>query len=624
VLKGAHNRFYRHGKSLSSPGALRRRKKDQRWVQLQLEELETRALLSASGLHADTIAAGPPDNRTAQPQLTIKPQQAPSGPIGFTPSQIQTAYGVSSLLNSGTTGKGETIAIVDAFNDPNIVSDVGAFNSQFSLQQFGTSDGPTLAVVTPSGSIISLGTDAGWAKETSLDVEWAHAIAPQANIVLVEATSDDLGDLLSAVQYATSSSVTSKYGPVAAVSMSWGGGEFWGENFYDSTFTAPGVTYVASSGDSGAWLGPSWPATSRNVLAVGGTTLQLTSADQYSSESGWDGSGGGFSWFEPAPSYQSNITLAQQYNSRTTPDVAFVADPNTGVAVYDTFQTSSSWQEVGGTSVGSPQWAAIVSLADQQRSSGLTTYQVQVTLYHALNNSATYQRNFHDITTGSNGYSAGPGYDLVTGLGSPIVNNIVPLLATTNVQNVGNTSASSGISLTTIGFLTAGRTTGGGLFTSGSSLTLAPAAPTAPANTAPMTPPISLPLTPPLGAPVGVLPGSVAELIPSTISLSTAMVPATPAAALNAVNASTSPSAAVTQGGTVFGATGWSGTSHSWQLSSQGLHGPTVEEVVDNLAGDLVGSAEQSSDVGPSGEDAPVPDAPVPMLIEGDAGDGGE
>ena len=174
-------------------------------------------------------------------------------------------------------------------------------------------------------------TNSGWAGEESLDVEWAHAVAPGANILVVEAKSQSLLDLLSAVN-------TARYTPgVVAVSMSWGFGEMSNESSYDSYFTTPaghvGITFVASSGDGGAFAGASYPAVSPNVLSVGGTTLNLTSSGAYQSEATWISSGGGYSLYEPEPSYQASV---QSTGARSTPDVAFDADPNTGVPVYQT------------------------------------------------------------------------------------------------------------------------------------------------------------------------------------------------------------------------------------------------------------------------------------------------
>ncbi len=214
--------------------------------------------------------------------------------------------------------------------------------------------------------------------------------------------------------------------------MSWGAGEYAGENSSDASFQTPaghgGVTFVASSGDSGA--PPSYPAVSPNVLAVGGTTLNLDSSGNILSESGWSGSGGGLSALEPQPTYQKGV-VTQSSTARANPDVAYDADPNTGFPVYDsyTYGTSAPWEQVGGTSDAAPQWAGLIAVADQGRAlAGLGSLdgpsQTLPDLY------ALPSTDFHDITTGSNNeYSAQPGYDLVTGLGTPLANLIVPALA---------------------------------------------------------------------------------------------------------------------------------------------------------------------------------------------------
>ena len=204
------------------------------------------------------------------------------GRRAYTPPQIQNAYGLNQIRFSGGkvvgNGAGQTIAIVTAYNDPNIKTDLAAFDSKFGLS------------APPSFKVDNLGsatTNAGWALETSLDVEWAHSVAPGASIALVEAPSASLSDLLSAVNYASHQT------GVSVVSMSWGMTEFLGESAYDSFFTTPGVTFVAASGDWGAWSGPMYPSVSPNVLAVGGTSLFLNLDNSYNHESGWSGSGGG-------------------------------------------------------------------------------------------------------------------------------------------------------------------------------------------------------------------------------------------------------------------------------------------------------------------------------------------
>ena len=203
----------------------------------------------------------------------------PSG--AYTPTQNQQAYQYNKVSFNGVagTGSGETIAIVDAYNDPNIQSDLNAFDTQFGLPA------TTVTVVNETGgtTLPSADSTGGWELEESLDVEWAHAMAPGAKIVLVEASSANDSDLLAGVSYAAAHA--------NVVSMSWGGGEFSGETSYDSDFSKAGVAFVASSGDNGAPI--SWPAASPNVLAVGGTALTLGPGGTWSSETGWSGSGGG-------------------------------------------------------------------------------------------------------------------------------------------------------------------------------------------------------------------------------------------------------------------------------------------------------------------------------------------
>jgi hypothetical protein len=220
-----------------------------------------------------------------------------------------------------------------------------------------------------------------------------------------------------------------------AVSMSWGGSEFSGESSYDSYFSHPGVTFVASSGDSGAPA--SYPATSPNILAVGGTSLYVTSTSAYSSESGWSGSGGGTSGYEAQPSYQKGI-VTQTTTRRSNPDVAYDADPNTGFPVYDTFGSTGGWGQYGGTSDAAPQWAALIAIADQGRAAAgqqalnATSPTQTLSLIYGLSAS-----DFHDITTGSSAgrpaLYAGVGYDQVTGRGTPVANLVVADLVGTTV-----------------------------------------------------------------------------------------------------------------------------------------------------------------------------------------------
>lgn len=279
---------------------------------------------------------------------------------GYSPAQIKTAYGLSAVgfkTSNGSVvaadGTGETIAIVVAFHDPYLVSDLHTFDVRYNLPD------PVLNQINLAGNA----TDDGWAGEETLDVEWAHAIAPGAKLVVVEAASDNTNDLLAAVAVARNTA------GVVAVSMSWGGPELANESSYDSTyFTTPaghtGITFITASGDNGASGGAEWPASSPNVLSVGGTTLTTGSGGKYISETAWSGSGVGVSKYENQPAYQANV---QSTGKRTVPDVSFLGDPNTGVDVYTTNPSNGrgSWSTVGGTSLGSPAWAGIIAIVDQ-------------------------------------------------------------------------------------------------------------------------------------------------------------------------------------------------------------------------------------------------------------------
>jgi hypothetical protein len=392
--------------SYSAAKALRSAQRDLSRRIGHLEQLELRLTLSASPIDAEPLAQ-------------IIPNVTNKHPSGFTPAQMQHAYGFDQLSFAGgraANGAGQTIAIVDAFNDPKIVSDLGVFDTTFGLPA-----PPIFQVVNQTGGSTLPKNSADWDLEISLDVEWAHAMAPKANIMLVEATNQSDTNLLAAVTYA-------KNQPgVSVVSMSWGFSEFKGETGLDAKFaasTSHPVTFVASSGDSGT--PPIWPAASPNVLAVGGTTLATSdSLGTYSGETGWSDSGGGVSKFEKTPAFQAS-TVSGTF--RENPDVAYDGNPNSGVAVYDSvsYEFQSGWSEVGGTSAGAPQWAALVAIADQGRAlAGKPALSSTQALVYNLPSA-----DFHDITSGTNGPNslASPGYDTVTGLGSPVANLFVPTL----------------------------------------------------------------------------------------------------------------------------------------------------------------------------------------------------
>jgi hypothetical protein len=368
----------------------------------------------------------------------------PAGTVAYTPAQIRSAYGINGLTLDGT---GQTIAVVDAYDDPSIYQAVDAFDNQFGL----TASGPTLfdqygaastflTVLNQNGQTTALpatdpsgaGTD-NWEVEEALDVEWAHAIAPGAHIILVEASSQALSDLMAGVATAASRP------GVVVVNMSWGFPEgqsvFQNEEAtYDSYFTTPGVTFVASTGDCGT-ADPEYPAFSPNVLAVGGTSLNLNGDGSYNSEAGWGyvsaaagafiGSGGGLSLYEPEPAYQQGV---QSTGSRTTPDVSFVADPNTGAWIADPYNLDPSdpFEVVGGTSLSAPAWSGLIALADQGRAAegelpldSRSSADAQQALY------SLPQADYNVISSGYNGYTAGPGYNLVSGLGTPVANSLI-------------------------------------------------------------------------------------------------------------------------------------------------------------------------------------------------------
>ena len=393
---------------------------------------------------------------------------APDGGVAYGPAQLRGAYGVNSLAYDGT---GQTIAIIDAYDDPDIYQAADQFDALFGTTASGASlydqYGPAsafLSVVNQAGQPTPLPavdpTGAGvanWESEEALDVEWAHAMAPGAQVVLVEANSQSLADLMSAAGAAA------HLPGVTVVSMSWGFPEGQAvlaadEALYDGDLTTPAghipVTFVASTGDFGA-ADPEYPAFSPNVVAIGGTSLTLNADDSYNSEVGWGyysdavgafiASGGGISAYEPQPAYQNGV---QSTGYRTTPDVALVADPNTGAWIADTYNlpADNPMEVVGGTSLSAPAWAGLIALVDQGRvAAGLPTLSsnggttIQAALYSAP------VGGFNAILGGSNGaYTASTGYNYVTGLGTPVANVLIPSLIAYQGTAAPNATAASG------------------------------------------------------------------------------------------------------------------------------------------------------------------------------------
>lgn len=321
-----------------------------------------------------------------------------TGPVGFGPVQFRTAYGLPSLAS-----KIQTIAIVDAFNHPNIEADLGVYSKHYGLPPCTKANG-CFKKVNQTGGTSYPKTNSGWALEISLDVEIAHAICPNCKILLVEATSSSVVNLLAAEDYAV------KHANI--VSNSWGGGEFSAETTatYNGHFNHLGIPITFSSGDSG--YGVQFPASSQFVTAVGGTTLILNSNNTRSKETVWSGAGSGCSAYVAKPTWQKDSVCIR----RTVADVSADANPNTGAAVYDsvTYQGRSGWFKVGGTSLSSPIIAAIYALAGNGASTIDGSYPY------------THQGGLFDVTSGNNGTCGGSylctaktGYDGPSGLGAP-------------------------------------------------------------------------------------------------------------------------------------------------------------------------------------------------------------
>jgi subtilase family serine protease len=338
--------------------------------------------------------------------LGAKPAATPSG---LSPANLLSAYNLGSL--SSSAGAGQTIGIVDSNDDPTAFNDVNAYRAQFGL--------PALSSCTPStinasstacfaksdqnGGTSYPSTNGGWAQEISLDVDMASAVCPHCNILLVEASSATMANLGTSVNTAVNLGAD-------VVSNSYGGSEYAGETTDENTyFNHPGVAITVSSGDAG--YGVEFPAASRYVTAVGGTSLHQASNSRGWTETAWSGAGSGCSAYVSKPSWQVDTSCSR----RTVADVSAVADPATGVAVYDStaYQGRSGWLVFGGTSVSSPIVASVYALTGTASVSGAN-------LPYANTSS------LNDVTSGSNGSCGGTylctavtGYDGPTGLGTP-------------------------------------------------------------------------------------------------------------------------------------------------------------------------------------------------------------
>ena len=333
--------------------------------------------------HADVVTDG-----HGAPAVTAAPR-------GYGPADLASAY------NLAAGGAGQTVAIVDAYDDPNAEADLATYRKQFGLGTCTTSGG-CFRKVNQSGGTAYPKANGGWAQEISLDLDMVSAVCPSCHILLVEASSSSLANLGGAVSTAARLGATE-------ISNSYGGGESSADTSYDASYyNHPGIPITVSSGDSG--YGVEYPAASQYVTAVGGTTLTRDGSSRGWSETVWSGAGSGCSRYDPKPPWQHDTGCAK----RTVADVAAVADPATGVAVYDSlrYQGASGWMVFGGTSVASPIVASVYALAGNGATTG------NAALYGAS--------SLFDVTSGSNGScggtylcTGGPGFDGPTGLGTP-------------------------------------------------------------------------------------------------------------------------------------------------------------------------------------------------------------
>ena len=329
--------------------------------------------------------------------------------FGYTPQNLAGAYKWADPSGSTWTTNGQTVAIVDAYDNPNAASDLAAYRSQFGLPPCTTSSGCFTKVNQRGGTAPPAG-NAGWGQEIDLDIEMASAVCPGCKILLVEADSNSFADLGAAVNEAYSLGAN-------AISNSYGGSEFFGESSYGGSYNHPGVAVTASSGDGG--YGVEVPAAYNTVVAVGGTSLAKATTARGWAETAWSGAGSGCSALISKKSWQKDSGCS----NRTVADVSAVADPNTGVAVYDSYGSSggANWYVFGGTSVASPIVASVFALA---RNASSVSYAAQ--LPYASPSS------LFDVTSGSNGNctrrrststkylcTAAAGYDGPTGLGTP-------------------------------------------------------------------------------------------------------------------------------------------------------------------------------------------------------------
>ncbi|WP_367401267.1 S53 family peptidase [Paraconexibacter antarcticus] len=354
---------------------------------------------SAQGVAHKAVCPGAPSGFAhCDSQVVTDGSGAPlvtATPAGYGPADLQSAY----VLPSGTAGAGRTIAIVDAYDDPNAESDLGVYRAQYGLTPCTTANGCFRKVNQTGVQGSYPRADGGWAQEISLDVDMASAICPNCKILLVESKTNSFANLSTAVDTAATLGAFT-------ISNSYGGSEYASEVTDQSHYNHPGIAVTVSSGDNG--YGVEFPAASLYVTAVGGTSLKKAASTRGWTETAWSGAGSGCSAYIAKPTWQTDTGCAK----RTVADVSAVADPNTGVAVYDSFRGSGGWLVFGGTSVAAPVIAGVYALAGNAVTSGSYPYSHTSALY--------------DVASGSNGSCGGSylctaisGFDGPTGLGTP-------------------------------------------------------------------------------------------------------------------------------------------------------------------------------------------------------------
>jgi len=368
------------------------------------------------------------------------------------PSMLDNAYGFASLQSSGITGQGQTVVIDDACGDPSIASDLSTFDAQFGLSN------PKLSIIYPEGTN-GLCVDSSWSLETTIDVEIAHVVAPGAAIDLLIANNASAPDVYQNWAYAISHNLGYQ------ISNSFGGAGCYtdcnntiGQGIGPCTLTngtqgfnvnkllskaeSKHITMLVAAGDSGAWgLGTSGeepvPGDCQGVLTVGGTELDVSSTGQYVGESAWSNGGGGYVTTPAEPKFESNAGILDPYGTLAKPDVSADASSSTGPWIYNSGY--GGWVVVGGTSVACPIWAGFMALVNQIRASndlrpaGFINEFLYKTVYGVNGTSPMYNEDFHDVSSGSNGWPAGTGWSAATGLGSPIAPALAETLGTNSL-----------------------------------------------------------------------------------------------------------------------------------------------------------------------------------------------